>query len=181
MKQMAVLGILLVILGVSVPAMADDKGHGGMPGMSGESPVKGHESMSGMQGESKMESHGMMAMGDQVFEGKVGAWKAEARLVDMKAQMAKSKVSEKMMANMKNTHHLSVSLTDPGTKKDVTEGKGSVTVTGPDKKQARYDFMAMQGHFGADITLDKPGKYEFSVEIESGGKKGTAAFPYTIK
>jgi len=169
MKQMTVLGILLVILGVSVPAMA------------GESPMKGHESMSGMHGESKMEDHGMMKMGDKVFEGKIGAWKAEARLVDMKAQMAKSKVSEKMMAKMKNTHHLSVSLTDPKSKKPVTEGKGSVTVTAPDKNQVKYDLMGMQGHFGADITLDKPGKYEFSAEIESGGKKGTAAFPYTIK
>lgn len=141
---------------------------------------KGHGSMPGMSGEAKMEGHGMMKMGDKVFEGKVGAWKAEARLVDMKAQMAKSKVSEKMMAKMKHTHHLAFSLEDAGAK-HVTEGKGTVTVTGPDKKEAKYDLMVMQGHFGSDITLEKPGKYAFDVDIESGGKKGTSTFYHTIK
>lgn len=86
-----------------------------------------------------------------------------------------------MMAKMKHTHHIAFSLEDPGTKAHVTEGKGTVTVTGPDKKQAKYDMMVMEGHFGADITLDQHGKYEFSAEIESGGKKGTAAFHHTVK
>ena len=176
-----IVGVLLVILAVSVPAVAGDKEHGAMPGMSGESPMKGHGSMSGMHGESKMEGHDMMKMGDQVFEGKVGPWGAEIRLIDMKAQMEKAKVSEKMKAKMKNTHHLMVSLTDLGTKKPVTEGKGTVTVTGPDKKAAKYDLVGMQGHFGADITLNKPGGYAFDVDIESGGKKGKATFNQEIK
>ncbi len=181
MRHMAILGSLLVILSVSMPANAGEKGHGAMPGMSGGKTMEGHGSMSGMHGESKMEGHGMMKMGDQVFEGKVGPWKAEARLVDMKAQMAKSKVSEKMMAKMKHTHHVMFSLEDPEAKKPVTEGKGTVTVTGPDRKQVKYDLMGMQGHFGADITLDKPGKYGFSADIESGGNKGTASFHHTVK
>lgn len=165
-KRMAVIGIALAVALVSGPAVAGEKGHGSMPGM---------------HGQGKMEGHGMMTMGDKVFEGKVGPWKAEGRLVDMKAQMAKSKVSEEMMAKMKHTHHIAFSLEDPGTKAHVTEGKGTVTVTGPDKKQTKYDMMVMQGHFGADITLDKQGKYEFSAEIESGGKKGSAAFHHTVK
>ena len=181
MKHLAIVGTLLVFLACGAPAIAGDKGHGSMPGMSEEKHMEGHGSMSGMHGESKMEGHGMMKMGDKVFEGKVGPWQAEARLVDMKAQMEKAKVSEKMKAKMKNTHHLMVSLTDPGTKKPVTEGKGTVTVIGPDKKEAKYDLMGMQGHFGSDMTLDKTGKYSFEVSIESGGKKGTAAFSYTIK
>jgi len=153
----------LVIAGVS---MAADKGHGSMPGMSGEA---------------KMEGHGMMKMGDKVFEGKVGPWQAEVRLVDMKAQMAKSKVSEKMMAKMKNTHHVALSIEDPKTKAHITEGKGSITVTGPDEKKAKYDLVGMQGHFGADVTLGTPGKYKFVVDIESGGKKGRATFDQEIK
>jgi hypothetical protein len=178
MKQMA---ILLVILAVSIPANAGGKGHEAMPGMSGEKTMEGHGSMSGMHGESKMEGHGMMKMGDKVFEGKIGPWKAEARLVDMKAQMAKSNVSKEMMAKMKHTHHVMFTLEDPEADKHVTEGKGIVTVTGPDEEEAKYDLMGMQGHFGADITLDKPGKYGFSAEIESGGKKGTASFHHTVK
>ncbi|HEU5360699.1 MAG TPA: hypothetical protein VFU42_06015 [Candidatus Deferrimicrobiaceae bacterium] len=161
----AVLFAGLVLLAFPGPSLAGEKGHGSMPGM---------------HGEGKMESHGM-SMGDKIFGGTIGPWKAEGRLVDMKAQMAKSKVSEEMMAKMKHTHHIAFSLEDPGTKAHVTEGKGTVTVTGPDKQQAKYDLMVMQGHFGADITLDKHGKYEFSAEIESGGKKGTASFHHVVK
>ena len=112
MRKTGLLAVLVVAL--ALPAftglsVAEEKGHGSMPGM---------------HGESKMEGHGMMSMGDKVFEGKAGPWKVEARLVDMKAQMAKSKVSEKMMAKMKHTHHLAFSLEDAGAK-HVTEGKGT--------------------------------------------------------
>jgi len=154
---------------------AGEKGHGSMSGGMGQG------SMSGMHGEGKMEGQGMMKMGDKVFEGKVGSLHGEARITDMKAQMAKAKVSAKMMANMKNTHHLMLMLTDPKSKKAVTEGKGSVTVTGPDKKQSKADFMAMQGHFGVDLNLPAPGKYTFQVEVEAGGKKGSATFHHTVK
>jgi len=181
MKQMAILGTLLVIMALSVPALAGDKGHGSMPGMPGKSPTGEHGSMPGMHGESKMEGHGMMKMGDKVFEGMIDPWKAEARLVDMKAQMAKSKVSEQMMAKMKHTHHIAFSIEDPVAKKPVTEGKGTVAVIGPDKKEATYNLTGMEGHFGADVTLDKPGKYEFSVEIEAGGKKGSTKFAHELK
>ena len=166
MRQMTILAAVLAVLSVSAPAVAADKGHGSMQGMSGEK---------------SMEGHGMMAMGDRVFEGKVGPWNGEFRLIDMKAQMEKSKVSEGTKAKMKNTHHLMLSLTDPATKKGVTEGKGSVKVTGPDKTQARYDFAGMQGHFGADVTLDKPGRYSFEVSVESAAKKGSATFEHTVK
>ena len=181
MRQMAILGTLLVIMALSVPAVAGDKGHGSMPGMSGGGHTEGQGTMPGMKGESPMEGHGMMKMGDKVYEGKIGAWESEGRLVDMKAQMEKAKVSEKMKGMMKNTHHIAFSLEDPGTKTPVTEGKGTVTVTGPDKKQAKYDLVVMQGHFGSDITLDKPGEYAFDVDIESVGKKGTASFHHTVK
>lgn len=181
MKQMAILGTLLVIMALSVPAVAGDKGHGSMPGMSGGGHTEGQGTMPGMKGESPMEGHGMMKMGDKVFEGKVGPWHGEGRLMDMKAQMEKAGVSEKMKGMTKNTHHIAFSLEDPGTKTQVTEGKGTVTVTGPGKTQARYDLMVMQGHFGADVNLPDPGKYEFSVEIEAGGKKGSAKFAQEIK
>ena len=41
--------------------------------------------------------------------------------------------------------------------------------------------MGMEGHFGADITLDKQGKYEFAVEIEAGGKKASTKFAHDLK
>ena len=146
-----------------------------LPGMAVAAEMK-HGEMKGMEG------HGdMMKMGDKVFDGKVGPWQGEARLMDMKAHMEKAKASGMKMEGAMKSHHLSLGLTDPATKKAVMEGKGTVTVTGPDKKAEKTDFMAMEGHFGADVNLPKPGKYTFKTEIESGGKKGAATFTHTVK
>ncbi len=145
---------------------------------------KGYEGMQGMQG-MKMEGHGMaagqdmMKMGEKAYEGKIGPWTGEVRVMDMKASMAASGM--KAHGAMANSHHVSVAISDPKTKARIAEGKGSVTVTAPDKGKSKADFMTMQGHFGADVNLPKPGKYAFDVEIESGGKKGGAAFAYTVK
>lgn len=143
----------------------------------------GHGSMQGMQqGGGKAEGHDMAKMGDKVFGGKIGPWVGEARLMDMKAHMEKAMASGmKMEGTMKQTHHIALTLTDAKSKKAVTEGKGTVMVVGPDKSEAKSDFMAMEGHFGADVTLPKPGRYTFKVAIESAGKTGTAAFSHVIK
>ncbi len=156
----------LAVLFLPVFAPAADKGHEGMPGMK----MEGHGTPGGMD---------MMKMGDKAYAGKIGPWTGEARIMDMKASMEAfgMKAQEAMM----NSHHLSVLLTDPKAQAQLSEGKGSVTVTGPDKGKATSGFTVMQGHFGADVNLPKPGKYTFDVEIESGGKKGKASFPYTIK
>jgi hypothetical protein len=96
--------------------------------------------------------------------------------------MEKAKASGmKMEGMMMKSHHIAFGLTDPETKKPVTEGKGSVTVVGPDKKEEKTDFMAVEGHFGADVDLPKPGKYTFKVAIESGEKKGSATFSHMVK
>lgn len=166
-RLFAVCALSLAIAVYSDAVAAAEMGHGSMPGMSGET---------------KSEGHGMAKMGDKVFGGKIGPWTGEARLMDMKAHMAKAMPSGmKMEGTMTQTHHIAIGLTDPKTKKAVTEGKGTVTVVGPDKSEAKSEFMAMEGHFGADVTLPKPGKYTFKVAIESGGQKGIASFSHTIK
>lgn len=159
---------LAAVFAVSAgPAVAAEQGHGSMPGM---------------KGEGSMQGHGMMKMGDKVFAGKVGPWIGEARLSDMKAQMEKAKASGmKMEGTMTQTHHLAIALTDPKTKKAVTEGQGTVMVVGPDKSESKANFMVMEGHFGADVALPKPGKYTFKVAIQSGGQMGTASFRHTVK
>lgn len=163
MNRFTVCAVLLGFLAFPLAGVAAEKGHGSMPGM-------------------KMEGHGdMMKMGDKIFDGKVGPWQGEARLMDMKAHMEKAKASGMKMEGAMKSHHISFGLTDPKTKKPVTEGKGTVTVVGPDKKEEKSDFMAMEGHFGADVSLPKPGKYTFKAEIESGGTKGAATFSYTLK
>ena len=141
--------------------------HGGMK-------MEGHAGTSAKQG-----GHDMAKMGDKVFSGKIGPWKGDARLMDMKAHMAGSGV--KAAGAMPNSHHVALTVSDTKTKAPVTEGKGTVTVTGPDKKASTSEFMVMQGHFGADVNLPAPGKYKFKVEIASGGKKGSATFSYVVK
>jgi hypothetical protein len=167
-KHLAVWASALAFLSLPLAGTAAEKSHGSMPGIKMEGAMEGHG--------------GMMKMGDKVFGGKVGPWTGEARLMDMKAHMEKAKGSGMKMEGMAmKSHHVAFGLTDPKTKKPVTEGKGSVTVIGPDKKEERSDFMVMEGHFGADVNLPRPGKYTFMVNLESGGKKGSATFRHTVK
>jgi len=172
----AVCGAALMLIALpGISAAAEHGGTGRMQqGASGD-----HGSMK-MDDRGKMQSggHDMSMMGDKAYSGKIGPWKGDARIMDMKAHLEASGM--KAQGAMPNSHHIAFTLTDAA-KKPVTEGKGTVTVTGPDKKEAKYEFMAMQGHFGADVNLPNPGKYTFKAEIESGGKKGSATFPYTLK
>mgnify|MGYP001605402262 CR=1 FL=1 len=162
---------------MAVPGISATE-HSGMGGM--------QHGASGDHGGMKMDDHGKMKsgghdmakMGDKAFFGKIGLWKGDARIMDMKAHLEASGM--KAQGAMPNSHHIAFSLTDAA-KKPVTEGKGTVTVTGPDKKETKAEFMVMQGHFGADVNLPNPGKYTFKTEIESGGQKGSATFSYTLK
>ena len=149
------------------------KGHGGMHGTM-------HEAAGDRHAGSPGNLHGGTP-GDKVFGGPIGAWSAEVRLVDMKAQMAKAKVSPKRIGKMTSTHHVMVYLADPGTKKPVANVKGSVTVTGPGKETAKSDLVAMGDHVGADLTLSGPGSYRFAIEIASGETRGAADFSHVLK
>jgi hypothetical protein len=175
MKRFAFCTAVLAVLFLPALGMAAEKGHGSMPGMKSGGSMEGH-------GDMKADDHGKMKMGDKIFGGKVGPWHGEARLMDMKAHMEKAKASGMKMEGMAmKSHHIAVDLTDPKTKKPVTEGKGTVTVIGPDKKEEKSDFMVMEGHFGADINLPKPGKYTFKVTIESRDTNGSATFSHAGK
>ena len=123
-----------------------------------------------------------MGMGEKIFAGKVGPWSAEARLVDMKAQMEKSGVSAKTAARYVGTRHLMLFLTDPATGKPAVGVAGKVDVTGPDKaSSSKVTLVVMGEHIGADVSMPTSGEYTFRAEIGSGGKKGSATFSYTMK
>ncbi len=173
----AVCGTALMLM--ALPGISAAAEHGGMGGMQQGAPG-GHGGMK-MDDPGKMKpgGHDMMKMGNKVFSGKIGPWEGTARIADMKAHMEASGM--KAQGAMPNSHHVAFDLSDAKTKAHVAEGKGTVTVTGPDKKTTSAEFMVMQGHFGADVNLPKPGKYTFQAEIESGGRKGSATFSYTLK
>ncbi len=156
-RRCIVLAAALAALSLPAAAPAADTGHGGMHGAKDA----GHGAAPGRD---------MSKMGDVVFSGKIGPWTGEVRVMDMRAYGAG-----------KNTHHVSVALSDPKTKAPVAAGRGGVTVTGPDKAKAAAPFTVMQGHFGADVRLPKPGEYGIEVQVESGGGKGSAAFRYAVR
>jgi hypothetical protein len=173
----AVCGTALMLM--ALPGISAAAEHGGMGGMQhGASGDHGGMKMEG-HGEAASGGHDMAKMGDKAFSGKIGPWQGTARIMDMKAYMEASGM--KAAGAMPNSHHVAFDLSDAKTKAHVTEGKGMVTVTGPDKKETKAEFMVMQGHFGADVNLPKPGKYTFKTEIESGGQKGNATFSHTLK
>ena len=123
-----------------------------------------------------------MKTGEKIFSGKVGPWTGEARLIDMKAQMEQSGVSAKNAAKFAGKRHLMLFLTDPATNKPAAGVAGKVDITGPDKaSSSKVTLVVMGEHIGADVAMPTPGKYTFKAEIESGAKKGSAEFPYTLK
>ncbi|HEX8042386.1 hypothetical protein [Candidatus Deferrimicrobium sp.] len=172
----AVCGTALMIM--MLPGISAAAEHGGTGGMQQGAPGDHGGMKMGDSEKMKSGGHDMAKMGDKVFSGKIGPWKGTARIVDMKAHMAAAGM--KAQGAMPNSHHVAFMLTD-ASKKQVTEGKGTVIVIGPDKKEATSEFMIIQGHFGADVNLPNPGKYTFKAEIESGGQKGSATFSYTLK
>jgi hypothetical protein len=172
----AVFGTALMLMALpGIPAAAESGGAGGMK----------HGDHGGM----KMDDHGKMKpgahgmdMGEKIFSGKVGPWTAEARLVDMKAQMEKSGVSAKTSAKFAGQRHLMLFVTDPATGKTAAGVSGKVVVTGPDKSSSsKVTLIVMGEHIGADVDMPTPGKYTFKAEIESPGKKGSVTFSYALK
>lgn len=162
--------ILLAAALLALPAIstAAEMGHGSMPGMPGMGKGEGHG--------------GMLSMGEKIWRGAIGPWKGQARLTDNKAQMEKAKASGmKMDKPMTKTHHVMVMLLDAKEMTPVMEGKGTVTVTGPDRKPVKAALAMAEGAFGADIDLPKPGPYEFVVWIEAGGRTGSVTFKHTLK
>jgi len=175
MKRLAATAAFLSI--VALPVLARSADHGTMTqgqGMQGQG-MQGQ----GMQGQGMQGTHGMMTMGTRIYQGRIGPWNGEVGMMDIRANMKAAGMTPP--AGMTTTHHVSVALTDPQTKKRITEGKGTVTVIGPDKSMTTTDLMGMQGHFGADVKLPAPGKYRIKVSLEAGGKVGTEDITYEYK
>jgi len=87
-----------------------------------------------------------------------------------------------MPKGVKETHHISVMFKDAKTGKPITGGEVMLKVQAPDKSEQTKELMAMQGHFGADVTLAKKGKYGIMSKFKlTDGKVRTAKFWYEVK
>lgn len=125
----------------------------------------------GMNHESTALEGDMIMIGDAVQDGV----KAMAHLKDVGEAM--------QQMGMTTTHHIMVIFADLKTGKPIETGSVAVKVTGPDgEKSEPVKLMGMQGHFGGDITLARPGQYHFVIGTKMvDGKKRQFELDFTLR
>ncbi len=125
-------------------AMNDHKGHD----MSGRTSPGSMQQMQDMQ----HDQGGMIMLGEEKQDG-------------VKAMFHLMTIDPKVVpAGHKATHHLMVMFNDAANGKAITSGTVAVKIESPDGKEAApAKMMGMQGHFGVDVTLDKPGIWHFRI------------------
>ncbi|MBI1919508.1 MAG: hypothetical protein HYS23_00355 [Geobacter sp.] len=137
-----------------------------------------HGSMKGME---HMEHKAGVAH-EEVVDGV----KASFMIISMDERMKELKMAKP--AGMKETHHLMVTFTDAKSGKNLAEGEVKVKVQAPDKSSQEKDLMGMPGMsgmgagFGADLVMDKKGKYGVMTKFKlKDGKVRNSKFWYTVK
>ena len=167
-RLIIVLSVALILITVPVLALA----HCG---------ACDHESQGEQKVAMKHESHeghgGMAAAGQMLDLGAVSVKGVAgmAHLKDVRAAMSKM--------GMKTTHHFMVMFNDAVSGKAIDSGKIAVKITAPDGTvTGPLELMGMQGHFGADVTLAKPGDYRFEVGSKlADGETRQFEFKTTLK
>ena len=137
----------------------------------------GHDDHKGHDHSGHDDHSGMAAAGDMLDLGmktEKGV-KAMAHMKDVRAAMSKM--------GMKTTHHFMVMFNDDKSGKAIESGKVAVKITGPDGTvTGPMELMGMQGHFGADVILDKQGEYKFQIGSKvADGTSRQFEFKTTLK
>lgn len=111
-------------------------------------------------GEHGKTTGGMLMLGEQTVDGV----KAMAHLQDVKAAMARM--------GRKETHHFMVAFADTATGKQISYGAAILRIKSPSGQEGEaVRLMAMEGYFGADITLAEKGVYTLTLGAKVGGEK----------
>ena len=125
----------------------------------------------------KMHMAGDMEMGSDMImlhdDEKMGV-KLSAHLKDVRKAMAEH--------NMSMTHHLMVGFKS-AEGVQLEDGKVAVKIESPDGTVSEpISMMAMDGEFGADVTLDQKGMYHFLVgTMLKDGEKRTFHIHHEVK
>jgi hypothetical protein len=137
--------LTMLMLFVAVPVIAAPHDHSGHN--HGAAKPAAHQGHEGHDADGNL-----LELGSATAKGV----EAHADLKDVRAAMAK--------VGMKHTHHLMVMFHDEKTGKSLESGKVAVKITAPDGTvSGPFELIGMDGHFGADVTLGKPGEYQFQV------------------
>ncbi|MEJ2199796.1 MAG: hypothetical protein P8X63_02095 [Desulfuromonadaceae bacterium] len=164
--------ILVMLIGLlaGLPSMASSMEHQSMH-------HDNHAAMEHQQANQEDMAHGgmdlpgdMIMLGEQVEEGV----KAMVHLKDVRKVMAGM--------GMNHSHHLMVMFVHASTDKPITEGKVAVKIVEPSGKERKaVALTGMQGHFGADVSLNAPGLYVIKVgTLLPDGKRRQYAFSYSL-
>lgn len=120
----------------------------------------GAMAMKGMEHDSMSMGAGNIMLQDVEIDGVM----ASGHLMDVKAKMAEH--------GMATTHHLMVGFMNTDGE-PIIKGQVAVKIESPDGKLSKANkMMAMDGQFGADVTLDQKGMYKFKIGTKlADGKK----------
>lgn len=139
-------------------------------------------------GEMKHDDHGNShaAQGEHVGMASDGSMMIVGSMVSkgVKGMAHLKDVSEKMAEmDMKMTHHFMIAFIDETTGEQIKSGTVALKITNPDAKVGDpIPLMGMDGHFGADVTLDMPGEYHFKLGTKlADGTKRKYHFHHVIK
>lgn len=95
---------------------------------------------------------GMFIVGDMTSKGVRGM----AHLKDVRKAMGK--------LGQKTTHHFMIAFVDVETGQQIESGQVALKIQDPDGNVSEpIELISMQGHFGADIVLDKTGDYHLKL------------------
>jgi hypothetical protein len=113
----------------------------------------------------------MFIVGDMTSKGVRGM----AHLQDTRTAMAEM--------GMKTTHHFMIAFVDVETGKQIESGKVALKLQDPNGKVSdTIELIGMQGHFGADIVIDKEGEYHFKLGTQlADGVKRKYHFHHQMK
>lgn len=133
-----------------------------------------------------MDDKMMMDMGNVAHEEVVDGVKATFKITSMKERMKEQHME--MPKGMKETHHIMVEFKDTRSGKNLSQGEVKIKIQGPDKSEQVKDLMAMPpmsgmgAGFGADLIMDKKGKYGIMAKFKlNDGKIRSAKFWYAVK
>ena len=113
----------------------------------------------------------------------------EAVVDGVKATFSITSIAEGLRAKgvavpkgMKETHHLAVAFMDVAGKQPLPKGLVAIRVQGPGSNDEPRELVAMDGHFGIDLDLSRPGRYGIMCRfVLEDGKKRQAMFRYEVK
>lgn len=113
----------------------------------------------------------------------------EAVVDGVKATFNITSIAEELRAKglavpkgMKESHHLAAAFMDVARKQPLSKGLVAIRIQGPGQSGEPKELVGMDGHFGIDLDLSRPGSYGIMCRfVLEDGKKRQAMFRYEVK